>query len=299
MISRLKLVSGLTRLYPLYSGCGTIANHPFITRLAGAKNETVWARVVGGEVRAPLADFVGRAAYFSGDLDRKVTWICSRLIRPGDTVMDVGANIGIVTVCMANLVGKSGRVHSFEPNPVLAQLLQQVIERNQLHNVKLHPIAVGSEHSQLELRVPTSNAGAASLVRNVGSPDCKAVTVPVKPLSVIAAQESIGSLRLIKIDVEGYETEVFRGARGLLQSVRPDAILFELNEHGNEVARDHPLIKILLEYNYALLAVPRSLLRMRLGRVDVEGDSRLMGNDFLAVARGDQYRDILDRVNVE
>jgi FkbM family methyltransferase len=295
----MQFVSGLTRLYPLYSGCGTIANHPFTRRLAGAQNETVWARVAGGEVLAPLGDFVGRAAYFSGDLDRKVTWICSRLIRPGDTVMDVGANIGIVTVCMANLVGDSGHVHSFEPNPWLIQLLRQVIQRNQLHTVKLHPIAVGSQHGQLKLRVPTSNAGAASLVRNEDMPDCKVVTVPVRPLSAIVAQESIRSVRLIKIDVEGYEMEVFRGARELFQSVRPDAILFELNEHGIEVVRDHPLIKMLLEYDYALLAIPRSLIHMRLNRVDLDGEGKLVGNDFLAVARGDQYRDILALMNVE
>jgi len=297
MISSIKLVSGLTRLYPFYSGCGTLANHPFVKRFVGAKDEAVWTRVPGGEVLAPLGDFVGRAAYFSGDLDRKVTWICSRLIRPGDTVMDIGANIGIVTVWMASLVGSSGHVHSFEPNPSLIHLLRQVIDRNQLHSVTLHPIALGSERGQLQLRVPMSNAGAASFVRNHDSQDCRAVDVPVMPISAIAEEGSIRSVRLIKIDVEGYELEVFRGARDMLRSVRPDAILFELNEHGNKVASEHPLIKILVEYDYSLLAIPRSLVRMRLNLVDLNAGGRLSGNDFLAVARGAQHREILALVN--
>jgi FkbM family methyltransferase len=296
VMSRAKFVSVLSRLYPFYSGSGTVANHPFIQQLAGSKKETVWARVTGGEVLAPLGDFVGRAAFYSGDLDRKVTWICSRLIRPGDTVIDIGANIGIVTVCMANLVGASGHVHSFEPNPSLAQLLREVIRHNQLNNVTLHPIALGQGSGDLELRIPRSNAGAASLVRNSDSPDCRVVTVPVQSLSAVAAQESISSVRIIKIDVEGYETEVLRGARGLLQSVRPDAILFELNDHHNGAACEHPLVKLLLEYEYALLAIPRCMVRMRLNPVDlVEG--KLIGNDFLAVARGNELQDILTRVN--
>lgn len=287
----------LTRLYPFYSGCGTLANHRFAKKLIGEKKETVWARVAGGEILARLDDYVGRTAYYFGDLDPKVTWICSRLIRPGDTVMDIGANIGVVTVCMANLAGSTGHVHSFEPNPSLVESLRKVILHNHLNNVTLHSIALGRQPGQLELRVPKSNAGGASLVRNADLPDCEVVSVSVRPLSDIAEQESIRSVRLIKIDVEGYEAEVFHGARGLFQSARPDAILFESNEYTEEPASRHPLIKLLLEYDYDLLAVPRSLLRMRLNRVDL-GGGRLIGHDFLAVARGDQYRDILARVNV-
>jgi len=294
MISRQRLVSSVSRLYPFYSGCATFANHSLVQRIAGVNDETVWTRVSGGEV---LGDFVGRAAYYAGELDRKITWICSRLIRPGDTVMDIGANIGIVTVCMAKLVGSSGRVHSFEPNPSLVQLLRQVIEHNQLANVKLHPVALGQDEGRLELRIPKFNAGAASLVRNYDLPDCEPVSVPVRRLSAIAAEESIRTVRLIKIDVEGYEAEVFLGGRELLQSAHPDAILFEFNERTKASLSEYPLIKILLEHNYDLLAVPRAMVRMRLQRVDPNGMGPI-GHDFLAVARGDQYKDILARMNV-
>lgn len=292
------LVSSLTRLYPFYSGWGAFANHPLIHKLAGASHEDAWARVPGGEVLAPLGDFVGRAAYYAGELDRKLTWICSRLIRRGDTVRDIGANIGMVTVLMSKLVGNEGHVHSFEPNPRLIQSLRQVIERNRLTNVKLHPVAFGPEPSRLELRIPRLNAGAASLVRNRDLSDCEVVQVAVETLSSVTEKEGIKSVRLIKIDVEGYEAEVLSGADSLLRNVRPDAILFELNEHIEGAIREHPVIKMLSERDYAFLAIPRALLRMRLQPFDPQVTNKLVGHDFLAVARGVQYPDILSRFKV-
>jgi FkbM family methyltransferase len=291
---RQTLVSAVTRLYPFYSGCGNLANHRLIDALAGTSSEVTWAAVPGGEVLAPLDDYVGRAAFYAGDLDRKLSWICRKLIRPGDTVLDIGANIGIVTVLMAKLAGKDGRVHSFEPNPRLVERLHQVIDRNQLRNVTVHPMALGSEAGTLELHIPRDNAGAGSLVRNRGRENCEITQVLVKPLSSVIGAEPV---RLIKIDVEGYETEVFRGADILLRA-QPGAILFELNESIDTPPREVPLIKLLLEYDYSFLTIPKSLIRMRLEPFDLSIASKFTGHDFLGVARGPQYRDILGRLNL-
>ncbi len=295
---RQRIVSSITRQYPFYSGCGTFANHPFIHKLAGASHESAWAHVPGGEVLAPLDDFVGRAAYYAGELDRKLTWICSRLVRRGDTVLDIGANIGLVTVLLAMLAGKEGQVHAFEPNPRLVHLLRQVIDRNHLGNVKLHSIALGPEPGDLELRIPKLNSGAASLVRNRDIPDCEVIKVEVRQLDTVAAHEDIRSVRLIKIDVEGYESEVFRGADTLLRTVRPDAILFELNEQVDGPFAEVPVIKLLLQYDYGFLSIPRAFIRMRLRPFDPLGSEKPPGHDFLAVAHGDRFQDILSRMQV-
>jgi FkbM family methyltransferase len=294
---RQTLVSSLTRLYPFYSGCGTLANSSLVQKLAGTNRETTWAHVRGGEVLAPLADFVGRAAYYTGDLDRKITWICSKLIRPGDTVLDIGANIGLITVLMARLVGQTGHVHAFEPNPMLVQLLRDVIEHNGFEHVRLHPVALGSHADTLDLYIPRNNCGSASLVRRREFGDCDLISVSVEQLSNIATQNSIRSVRLIKIDVEGFEAEVLRGARTWLQSTRPDAILFELNEHIEGRFCEHPLIEMLTEHDYGFAAIPRQLVRMRLKLLDPANVGTMIGHDLLAVARGDQYHDILARVN--
>jgi len=83
------LVSFITRKYPFYSGCGTIANSHLMDMIA-PPSRFGWARSIGGEVLVPLDDLVGRALYFFGDLDPKVTWVIRRLLEPGDIALDIG-----------------------------------------------------------------------------------------------------------------------------------------------------------------------------------------------------------------
>jgi FkbM family methyltransferase len=274
-----------------------LANKPLVERLAGASDERVWSIVPGGEVLAPLNSFVGRAAYYVGDLDRKVTWVCSRLVRSGDTVLDIGANIGMVTVCLSALAGEDGNVHAFEPNPAMHPVLEETFDRNQSANVCLHPVALGAVPGVLELRIPRWNTAEASLVRNLDSPDCDVVSVPVRRLTDVVAEAGITSIRLIKIDVEGFEADVLEGGLEVLHSVRPDAILFELNERTAASLRDEPVIKVLREHHYTLFSIPKCLFRMRLERFDPDNSDRLPGHDFLAIAEGDSQEEIAGLVN--
>ncbi|OKH35197.1 hypothetical protein NIES2101_37790 [Calothrix sp. HK-06] len=290
-VIRQSLVANITRLYPFYSGCARFANEPFIEKIAGTNNERAWCQVPGGEVLAPLNDYIGRAAFYVGDLDRKITWICNQIVRPGDTVLDIGANIGTVTLWLSKLVGENGKVHAFEPNPELLKILEQTFERNQLSNVRLHRVALGSEEGKLELRIPKINAGAASLVRNKDLSNCDIVSVPVRSLSTIVAEEGIQSIRLIKIDVEGFEAEVFQGGQEVLESIRPEAILFELNEIKGAVS-EQPVIKILRDFGYKFFSIPRCLFRMHLERFNPDDANQTVGHDFLAVPYGECYESI-------
>ena len=291
--SRQKMVANFARLYPFYSGCGSFANNPILQRIAGITSEKVWSPVPGGEVLAPLGDYVGRAAFYVGDLDRKVTWICSHIVRPGDTVLDIGANIGMVTLWLSKLVGDDGKVYAFEPNPELQKILNEMLVHNSLHNVYLQPMALGAEQGLLELRIPRHNLGAASLIRNRDSSDCDAVEVPVRTLSRIVAEEGIESIRLIKIDVEGFEAEVFRGGQDVLASMPPEAILFELNEKLEGTVRTQPVFKILFDFGYEFFAIPKCFVKMRLERFDIETATKLVGNDFLAVHKSASFNNII------
>lgn len=294
---RQSLVANLTRLYPFYSGCGTFVNKPFIQKLAGISSDCAWSHVSGGEVLAPLNDYIGRAAFYVGDLDRKITWVCGQIVRPGDTVLDIGANIGMVTLWLSELVGKSGKVHAFEPNPELLKLIEETLNHNQVSNVCLHPVALGAKPDSLELRIPKVNAGAASLIRNRDLIDCDVLKVPVRPLSEIVDEEGIKSIRLIKIDVEGFEAEVFKGGQEVLSKIRPEAILFELNEKLEGSVRDQPVIKILSDLGYGFFSIPRCFFRMRLEYFDPNVSDTLNGHDLLAVPKGECYENIAKLVN--
>lgn len=297
------VVARITRRYPFYSGCCRLANSRWVDRLAGHGDELAWARLdAGPEILVPMDDYVGRSVYYVGDLDRKLSWICSRIVRPGDTVLDVGANLGVLTLHLARLVGPAGRVHAFEPNPRMVELLTRSIERNRFENVRLHPIALGAAPGELSLWVPRGNAGDASLVRRF-PPEGDAVSVPVRRLADVAAEAEIGPIRLIKMDTEGFEPEVLEGARDLLAAHPCDAILFELNEH-HGLPGDHPTFAILAGLGYAFLRIPSRLWSMRLEPMDPWDDRERIANDysdvldFLAVRRGAPYAEIARDVGV-
>jgi FkbM family methyltransferase len=295
MVLRQRLVAGITRLYPFLSGCGTFANKPIIRALAGSSNEVAWARVARNTgVYAPLDDYVGRAVFYVGDLDRKITWICRRLVRAGDTVLDIGANIGLVTMKLAALVGPMGRVHAFEPNPSMCDLLQASIQRNGFTNVSLYPFALGAHESQLELFVPRGHAGKASLIPGADAMGTR-IEVPVKTLSSVLAGQGITRIRLVKIDVEGFEPDVLAGAREHFSMYPPQAILFELNDPPNPIG-SHPTIQVLRSLQYKFFSIPKALIRLRPREFDPERETGLASHDFVAIHEGEECREIVSRL---
>jgi FkbM family methyltransferase len=284
---RQRVVSSLVHTYPFYSGCGKVGNHPWVIALAGSSREEAWARVPGGQVLAPLDDLMGRAAYYAGEHDRKITWICRKLIRRDDTVLDIGANLGMVTVHMASLVGSGGVVHAFEPNPRLVGLLRRAIHRNRLPQVKLHEFGLGPEESTLELRVPSSDTGEGSFVRTWNTEDCFPIQVRVRTLDDVAKEQDIRRVSLLKIDVEGFEASVLRGGLQFLEKVRPQAILFEVMEGISSRVSDSPVFRILLDFGYTFLSIPRSMVAMRLPPFDPTSQPLPAHcHDFLAIAPG-------------
>jgi FkbM family methyltransferase len=259
----------MTRLYPFLSGCGTLANHRLIDLLADKSDGDAWAEVEGGRLSVALDDYVGRAAYFVGDLDRKISAIIDRYVRPGDTVLDVGANIGLVTLRLSKRVGSSGTVHAFEPNPAIADRLAASLRASNARNVKLHRIALGDVRGTAQLHIPNRNAGMASLVdgRFVDNETCEVAVCCLDDLE-------LGTIDFIKIDVEGFEENVLRGFSRALQHHPPKIILFEQNDETGQS------ICMLQKAGYRIQGVSKTLLRLDLRPVS-EWSPRY--HDYVAV----------------
>lgn len=282
-----RIVAALGHCYPFYSGCGTIGNSAIMRRLSHNTKHAVWTQLRNGMfVQIRLDDFNGRAVFFTGDVDRKVTWICSRIVRTGDTVVDVGSNIGLVTLTLAGLVGQTGYVYSFDPNPQLVAMLRRSIQRNALDNIVLQQCAIGETPDSLVLRVPQGHSGQGSLVRHVSRDCVTELTVPVMRLSD-ALPSSLGHIRFLKIDVEGFESHVLRGASRVFEQSPPDAVLFEVND-AHEFDCGHPALAFLQSHGYAFFIVPRAWMRMRVRPFNPQTDS-LVGHDLLATPRGTLY----------
>ena len=152
------------------------------------------------------------------------------VLKPGDTAIDAGAHIGFFTLQMAAMVGPEGRVHAFEPYDANADLLERSIQENQFADrVDFRRSAVGAATGTATLTFPveTLNTGGAYLLRDGTSPlagNQKRV-VPVVALDDLPIRRPV---RFIKMDVEGAEPLVIRGAATLLRADRP-VVLSELH----------------------------------------------------------------------
>lgn len=287
---------GLGRLYPLYSGCGSIANsRPWRALMAGAPEEAV-AGIRGSRARLiiPTDDFIGAAVYGLGDLDPKVTWVAQRILRPGDTALDIGANLGLVAMAMADAVGPTGRIEAFEPQPRFAALTRRSAALNGYAHLTLHEVALGRADATVQLHIPAENKGRASIGRAEGADEI--ITVTQRDAGALLESLALGPIRLAKMDVEGYETEVVAGAETLLRANPPDAILFELNDYEGAF-RDQPLITQLQGLGYIFAEIPKCLWRMRLNRIDLGTTTGRLANDILAVRADPTGEAILAAVN--
>jgi FkbM family methyltransferase len=153
----------------------------------------------------------------------EIAWL-TRTLRPGTTVLDVGAHKGAYTWWLRRAVGASGRVVAFEPQPLLVHRLREVAAP--WPNVRVEWLALSSRNGELELHIPKGGPSPVATLEPRAGADFDNVTVPVTTLDDYAAVHDIGSVGFIKVDVEGHELEFFRGAEQLLRRDRP-LLLFE------------------------------------------------------------------------
>jgi FkbM family methyltransferase len=143
--------------------------------------------------------------------------------RPGTCAVDVGANLGIHTLVLAACVGDGGKVHAFEPVPSICDRMEENLKLNGVTNVELHKEAMGSFSGDVVFDAnPTDFNVGKGRVTPQGD-----ITVPIGTID-----DRLGSLTqpvsVVKIDTEGHELEVLKGAVDLLSKHRP-AVLIEFN----------------------------------------------------------------------
>lgn len=272
-----RLARSLFHTYPFLSGCGTIANSKFAKLLVPNADRALWGSVDGIPCLVPMNDLVGRAIYLVGDLDRKVSTVIKRAIQSSDVVVDAGANLGLVTLQMAALVGPNGRVHAFEPSPAVLPYLEATLARSPSLPITLHKIGLGAEDGVLDLHIPEGNAGRASLKAEAIPNRVRQAPVEIRPLAAVLRKERVEHVALLKIDVEGFEVEVLRGLLCTSSALIPKLVVFEDHSGPNSEAK-----RLLLEAGYRLFGLPRSaLISLNLIAADTEGFGSC--HDFVAV----------------
>lgn len=202
-------------------------NRLVIARLDGVR---ATVRLDGGPLSViPLSTHDLRNVALTGVYEPEVASFAGMIVQPGDVVVDVGAHIGLISLLFADLVGPSGVVHSFEPNHDAAELLRSAVAINQFTNrIIVHEAAVGDANGSTQLfegvQGGTTNSTVPGWTDSTTSRTVPAVTLDHVLLPLVG--KPIG---LMKIDVEGAEAAVLDGARQLLSSYPPRALIVEVS----------------------------------------------------------------------
>jgi FkbM family methyltransferase len=176
---------------------------------------------------------ISRFIFCTGEWEPGELQFIRSYVKPGMLAVDVGANIGVHTLTLAECVGAKGTVHSFEPTAVFETLRYNVHLNGFDSRVRLNHCAVGVEEGNLRL---LACKPGYELFTSEGTPLVPEVSTgqyveyPMTCLDAYAGQQGIHHIDFLKVDVEGAEDLVLEGAKGLISRGAVGCILFELNE---------------------------------------------------------------------
>lgn len=150
-------------------------------------------------------------------------------LKPGDCALDIGANIGLQSLRMAQAAGVEGRVYAFEPLDHLREKAAKNLQLNSVSNVTLLPFALSDTEGEGEFAIDKNswNQGAFSLNNQSGNERQK---ISIKIADELEEIRQMEKLKLIKIDVEGFEFNVLKGLKQTLAKHKP-RLIFEYDEN--------------------------------------------------------------------
>lgn len=169
---------------------------------------------------------IGRSLYLTGSFENETLSLIKQIIRPGNVIFDIGANIGQFSVFMSKCLAGSGIVYAIEPYGKNIQLIKKNIEINKVNNISIHQIAIAEASGPTILRV-YSDYAYNSLLLIDRKKLLREETVEAQTLDDFVEKNRITRIDLLKIDIEGFELSAFKGAVETLKKLKP-AIIAEI-----------------------------------------------------------------------
>jgi FkbM family methyltransferase len=218
---------GLRRLFnhgpePLQDLARRLASRTIVHRLP----EMVAHYPDGRLFHVPAHDAMYSQVYLLGEYEPTVSAVMRALLRPGDLAVDVGANHGWFALLMAARVGAEGDVLAVEPLPPMLVELERNLALNPGLGVRVEPVAVGRQDGHLNVHLfaglPHGHASASTLGRDDYETHC----ADMRTLDGLVDGRPAA---LVKIDVEGAELEVLRGAEAVMGCAAPPILVLEVN----------------------------------------------------------------------
>ncbi len=215
-------------------------------------------RVDGYKMALPLSDAGLRLSYLIGHYELDVERLAAATLRPGDIAVDVGANIGWHTLRFASAVGPCGHVFSFEPSEAPRALLAESTRLNDwTGRITVRGDAVSDQIGTTALYLDGA-AGLMSAIRpHEWLETSHPAMVPVTTLDAGLLPHLDRAPRMLKIDVEGAEHEVLRGAARLFRDMPPAFVILEISS----ILDSTPVLDLMTTYDYEAVTLTQEGLR--------------------------------------
>ena len=218
-----------------------------------------------------LSDYMDWLLYFHSDADSSAPVL--GYIRESDIVLDIGGNIGQTALFMAKKTGRDGRVVSFEPIPeTYGRFLTNLRLNGSIQNLMVENIALGDTHEKLKMLAENSGNSGQNRILNEYEPGSKVVEVEVMPLSSYLKTKPLPRIDVVKIDVEGFEYHVLKGAAEVFKQYKP-VLYIELSEKNlsRQGSSANQVVSFLNELSYSVKDVVsgKTITNMTSGHIDV------------------------------
>lgn len=178
---------------------------------------------VGGDHDALLSGI--RSSVILGHYEADYIRLLASMVKPDETVIDIGANEGYITFPLSMKIGEGGHAFAIEPHPSNVRMLKANITLNALNNITVIQKAVSDKPGRLNMY---GDRAWGTLLKQQSNNLPSVISVEVDTLDAIFTNNPLRQLSLIKIDAEGSEIRVIRGAHELITSNRP-IVAFEIN----------------------------------------------------------------------
>ncbi|MDP3900892.1 MAG: FkbM family methyltransferase [bacterium] len=238
-------------------------------------NRRWFTREVNGNTM--LLDFkdkgISRELLYAGIREARATGFLQTLLSPGEVCLDIGSNIGYYALLEARLVGERGKVFCIEPSISNIEVLQKNIEANGYDNIETLRAAAGAENTKGKINLSQSSNRHSFLKADL---DFSGETEEVDIVTVDSFLVGKSSPTFIRMDVEGYETEIIRGMKETLAAGKPLKLFIEfhcplLPDAGRE------LLETLKKEGFSI----RAMLKEHFSMLTVEPGAFIALHDFL------------------
>ncbi len=199
---------------------------------------------------------------FFHSYEKEISGIIKRIVKPGDVCIDIGANIGGLTLIMAHIVGSHGKVIAVEPHPLIAQRLKANLELNRLNNCCIIQAAISDKEGKATLYTPPDNAfnqGLSSLSPSKLTPN----QIIIDTIRGIRLTEDIdnGTCTFVKIDVEGHDLIVLKELKEIITNHRPHIIIeYSRDRWEKNGGTFEQVMEFLSDFNYSVYYIKRDII---------------------------------------